>query len=104
MGTAPMLRRTFAVLLMILLVLPFTAPFPAFHLSGSGQSHSTSVDDGSSTLPTLTASTRLRTLLISHLDAALSAHDLASPAGYAPRTAPDSSGLPAPPSLSVLRI
>ena len=99
-----MLRRTLAVLFVILMVLPFTAPFPAFDLAGNGQSHSTSVDDGSHTLPTLAAATRLRERFVSQLDTDLSTHHLAFPARYAVRPAPSVSGLSARSSLSVLRI
>jgi hypothetical protein len=72
-GTSPMLRKLSAVLLVILTVVPFTAPFPTFDLTHGSHSHSASVDDGSHALPTLAASTRMRTRFVSQAETGISA-------------------------------
>jgi hypothetical protein len=99
-----MLRRAFATLLVILTVLPFTAPFPAFDLTHGSHSHTTSVDDGSHALPAFAASARMRTRSISHLDTDLSTHHVSVPAGYVAHSVPSAPRLPDRTSLSVLRI
>ena len=63
-----MLKKIFAGLLVLLTVLPFTAPFPAFDLAHHTPAGTTTVDDGSHALA-LTAAPRTRTRLASDFDA-----------------------------------
>ena len=99
-----MLRKMFAVLLVILTVLPFTAPFPTFDLTHRSHSDSTSVDDGSHALLTPAASTRMRTRFVSHVETSVSTHHIAVPASPAPHSEPTAPRLFDRPSLTVLRI
>jgi hypothetical protein len=103
-GTGPMLRKMSALLLVILTVLPFTAPFPTFDLTHGSHSHSTSVDDGSHALPTLAASTRMRTRFASHAETSISSLHIAVPRAPAPRSEPAAPRLFDRPSPTVLRI
>ena len=99
-----MLRRTFAALLVILTVLPFTAPFALFDLAPGTPAHTTSVNDGSRALPAVAASTRMRTRFVSHRETDVSTHHALTPALYATRPATPAPRLPDRPSPSVLRI
>jgi hypothetical protein len=93
-----------AVLLVILTVLPFTAPFPTFDLTHGSHSHSTSLDDGSHALLTLAASTRMRTRFVSHAETSISALHIAAPGSCALRPEPAAPRLFDRPSPTVLRI
>jgi|SRR6187401_3029030 hypothetical protein len=99
-----MLRKMFAVLLVILTVLPFTAPFPTFDLTHSKNSDSTSVDDGSHALLTIAASTRMRTRFLSQVETGVSTPHFSVPGLRAPRFEPSAPRIFDRPSQTVLRI
>jgi hypothetical protein len=103
-GASPMLRKTFAVLLVILTVLPFTAPFPSFDLAHPSRSDSTTVDDGTHALLTPAASNRMRTRFVSHVETSVSTHHIDVPASRAPHSEPAAPRLFDRPSLTALRI
>jgi hypothetical protein len=70
-----MVRKIFAALLLILVVLPFTAPFPTcdastlFGGSAPMSSHAPSIDRGQHALPTFSSAGRLRMRFLSQLSA-----------------------------------
>jgi hypothetical protein len=70
-----MLRRTVAALLLTLVVLPFTAPFPTcdaetlFGDRAPMSSHAPSIDHGQHALPTFSSTGRMRPKFITRLDA-----------------------------------
>jgi hypothetical protein len=99
-----MLRKLSALFLVILTVVPFTAPFPTFDLTHGPHSGATSVDDGSHALPTLAASVRMRTRFISHVETSVRAFHIAASGPRAPRSEPPAPRLFDRPSPTVLRI
>jgi len=99
-----MLRKISAVLLVILTVLPFTAPFPTFDLTHGSRSRSTSVDDGSHALLTLAASPRMRTRFVTSVEGTVSTHHIAVPGPRLARSEPEASPLLDRASQTVLRI
>ena len=99
-----MLRKLFAVVLVILTVVPFTAPFPTFDLTHGSHSDSTSVDDGSHALLTIAAATRLRTRFVSHVRTSVSTHHFSVPGLRARRSEPAAPRIFDRPSLAILRI
>jgi hypothetical protein len=101
---SPMLRKMAAVLLVILAVLPFTAPFPTFDLTHGPHSDSTAVDNGSHALLTLAASTRMRARFVSHVETSVSTHHIAVPVSRVARPEPAAPRLFDRPSPTVLRI
>ena len=99
-----MLRRAVAAFLLILIALPFTAPFPSCDLTHHSNTSRSSFDDGSHALPLLNASTRTRTRFVSDFDTNTTGGNRMLPAPFVAHGASRSSASLAHPSLTALRV
>ena len=104
-----MVRKLSAALLVLLTVLPFTAPFPSYDLaqatttSSHGAGHSR-LDDGSQALPILAAAGRHRTRIVTLLETLARDGHAATPRPYALPRSGRTSNLAPRTSLTALRI